>query len=160
MKNSIISFLCGMALLLTGCAAERVAAPELPLLPGSVLHIQKPLTLPAGSTRIYFQFGLAGRASSITVWEHHCSLILETDQSTAYEIPAHTEWPVASVQRLDDFGIWEKGVINYRTLISFDKTAYPVTALECELWHEGYDPQAYITRSELGKVLGRNFSFE
>lgn len=160
MRHAGNGLLVTAVLMLVGCSGlEPVTEPPLPLAPGDHLRIERTLRLPADATRIYLQNGKTGSARDITVWEDHCSLLVLHGSDSAYEIPANSEMVVADIQRKTDFGVWGRGVMNYRTLIRFTASAHPVQALECELWHYGYDPEAYITHSRLKTVLGPVIAF-
>lgn len=160
MKHAGKGLLGTTLLMLAGCSGlESVTAPSLPLAPGDHLRVEHALNLPAQATRIYLQDGEAGTARDITVWEDHCSLLVLPARESDYRISAGTDLTVADIQRTSDFGVWGKGVMNYRTLVRFTSSAHPVQALECELWHYGYDPGAYISRDRLKAVLDSVITF-
>lgn len=143
-----------VATVLAGCA--RMSAytdPPLPLTPGERLRVTRTLQLPADGSRLYLQHGEAGRARDYTVWEHHCSLVVKSPGQPQPPLQAGTELIVANVQREMEFGVWERGVINYRTLVQLEAGAHPLRAVECELWAHGYDVDNYITRSQLRRVM-------
>lgn len=139
---------------LAGCASmDSYMAVPLPLKPGERLRIEQRLNLPDDGSRLYIQQGEAGGARDYTVWEHHCSLVVRTPGQTLPPIEAGTELVVANVQRSADFGVWERGVINYHTLIQLEAGRHPLQALECEIWAHGHDQRAYIGRAELRRLL-------
>lgn len=154
MRRSATS-LCSIALL-TGCASQPpLTEPPLPVAPGARLIVQQAMTVPADVTRIYVQHGTAGGARDITVWNHHCALIVPASVAQGpTRILPDTPLVVADIQRIMDAGVWEKGVINYRTRIRFTPASDPIQAMECELWQYGYDPRAWLDPAELISVLG------
>lgn len=141
-------------LLLAGCAhMDSYRTVPLPLEPGERLRIEQRLKLPDDGSRLYIQHGEAGGARDYSVWEHHCSLVVRTPGQTLPPIEAGTGLVVANVQRSADFGVWERGVINYHTLIQLEAGQHPLQALECEIWAHGYDERTYIGRTELRRLL-------
>ena len=142
------------AALIAGCVQlNTYTDPPMPLAAGERLRVTQTLQLPEDGSRLYLQHGEAGSARDYTVREHHCSLVVKTPGGVLPPVAAGTELVVANVQRKMDFGVWERGVTNYRTLIGLAPGAHPLRALECELWAYGYDVNSFITRSELRRAL-------
>lgn len=147
--------------LIAGCAGMDAFTPApLPVAPGERLRVGQTLHLPADGSRLYIQHGEAGSAREYTVWEHHCSLVARNPGTILPPVAAGTELTVANVQRKAEFGVWERGVINYHTLIRFEAGTHPLQALECELWQHGHDADAYISRTQLQQLLGSVITLE
>lgn len=145
--------LLGALLVLAGCSAQPRPVPF--AAPESELALERPLTFPAGATRIYFQHGRQVTERQLTVWEHHCALALDHAFDTTTELAA-ARWPVAYTQRRTTVGEWGHGVITYENNFYLDAAAYPVYALYCEIWttHGGYMHQRHLTADELADTLG------
>lgn len=140
-------------MILTGCAAQPRPVPF--AAPDSELVLERPVSFPAGTTRIYFQHGHPVTERQLTVWEHHCALALDHAFDTATEIAA-ARWPVAYTQRRSTVGEWGYGVITYDNSFYLGTEARPVYALYCEIWtlDGGYMHQRHLTAEGLAEVLG------
>lgn len=140
-------------LMLAGCAAQPRPVPF--AAPDSELVLERPLSFPAGTTRIYFQHGRPVTERQLTVWEHHCALALDHAFDTATEVAA-ARWPVAYTQRRTTVGEWGYGVITYENSFYLEPSAQPVYALYCEIWtlDGGYMHQRHLTAEGLAEVLG------
>lgn len=140
-------------LMLAGCAAQPRPVPF--VAPDSELVLERPLSFPAGTTRIFFQHGRPVTERQLTLWEHHCALALDHAFDTATEVAA-VRWSVAYTQQRSTVGEWGFSVITYQDSVYLGASAYPVRALYCEIWTQGggYLPTRHLTAEELAAVLG------
>lgn len=132
------------AMLVAGCALPKPQESDLAwIAAGDRMRLQQPVTFPANVSRVHLQGAGVVSARDVTVWEPVCSLQLDHAFADGRTLPAQV-LDVASVQRLEEDGSWERGVISYVTRILFTPDARPLRALECEVWAFGHDPSLHV----------------
>jgi len=132
------------AMLMAGCALPKPQGSDVGwIAAGDRIRLQQPVTFPANESRVHLQGEGVVSARDVTVWEPVCSLQLDHAFADGKTLPVRV-LDVASVQRLEEDGSWERGVINYVTRILFTPDALPLRALECEVWAFGYDPSMHV----------------
>ena len=117
--------------------------------------VQRPLTFPAGTTRLYFQQGQLVTQRQLSVWEHHCALAIDHALDDDVGISPGS-FPVARTQRRSTVGEWGHGVITYESSFYFSADAWPLYALYCEIWtqQDGYNHRSHLSAQGLAEVLG------
>ncbi len=145
-------------LLVAGCTLPQPQGSDVAwIAAGDRIRLLQPVAFPANESRVHLQGKGVVSARDVTVWEPVCSLQLDHAFAEGKILPAQV-FNVASVQRLEEDGSWERGVINYVTRILFTPDALPLRALECEVWAFGYDPSQHVDaaafeRATLGVLL-------
>ena len=175
MKPLLLSFSLGTALALSACSTPVVKDPNSYLYSvpvGSMLSLNKAISIPANLARRYFQAGKAVRKSDINIYYPHCSLLVNTllevertIQPTLFEIyrvQDEEELAQRYVQYASAFFTWDDGPTivgnaSYYYLRSAD--APDVRSLECIQWNDPVDVE-YLSINEVKKSLGDYFTLE
>lgn len=141
---------------LGGCSAAFWQPRPVPYIePDSQIIVQRPLTFPAGTTRLYFQQGRLVTQRQLSVWEHHCALAIDRALDDDIDVPPGSI-SVARTQRRSTVGEWGYGVITYESSFYFSADAWPLYALYCEIWtqQDGYNHRHHLSAEELADLLG------
>lgn len=108
MHPLIPSTLIMLSLFLPGCAMQPATSPDSPYFeppPGTLLHLSRPVTIPAGHARVYLQQDRSGTYNQIDAYEAFCDLELVTVSESARELQPLTMVLTRVRHRLTDFDL-------------------------------------------------------
>lgn len=150
----------------------RIAQESLP--PGTRLIVNRPFTVPAGHSGLWFQGGGPRGSGGLTVWVRHCSL----DLHRRVEVPTEftegemmvtdlreSEWGGIGValRRVAVFPIEpsDRGAWTVETVLGLSSVDHPIVRqLRCERMIDSRIDHEPLTAEELKRVLGDYFRIE
>jgi len=168
------SFICSL-LLITSCSTPVVKDPDSYLYSvpvGSILTLNKPITIPANLARLYFQNGNAIAEENLNIYYPHCSLVMNSIVETN-RIIQPTTFEIYKVQDDEEFALryilYASNIISQNdgpTIIGYASYYYlhssdtpDIRSLECIQWNDPVDVE-FVTINEVRKSIGDYFTLE
>jgi hypothetical protein len=175
MKYFLIRLILSSSFVLTGCLPQPVKNPDSSLYSvpvGSILSLNKDISIPANLARRFFQDGKSMKKTDIDIYYPHCSLSMNTlvDYERTIKPTVFVIYKVVDDEEYAKRQVYVASnslrAIDGPTIIGHATYYYlrsnevsDVRALECVQWDDPYNVE-YLSINQVKKSLGDYFTLE